>query len=104
MAVAPLDIEEGRLVECLNGLSVTLLKGDGDKRFDSCGWPFIVPGEGEDKAFVPYDLAIDTAEPILAMLGRLDHPAIGAADAEVDHRLGAGEILRAHPALHVLGF
>src|SRR5204863_3182026 len=101
MAVAALDVEERHLVECLDGLSVALFEGDRHQRLDLCGWPF-VPGEGEDEAFVPHDLAIDAAEPVLAMLGRLDHPAIGAADTKIDRRLGAGEILRTHPALHVL--
>jgi DNA-binding transcriptional LysR family regulator len=37
MAVAPLDIEERCLVECLDGLSVTLFEGDRHERFDA--WP-----------------------------------------------------------------
>src|SRR5262245_65865411 len=99
MGVAPLDVAEGRLVERLDALSVARFEGDRHHRFDSCGRPF-VPGEGEDEALVRHDLAIDSAEPVLAMPGRPDHRAISAADTEIDRRLGAGEILRAHPALH----
>src|SRR5262247_3299149 len=101
MAVAALDIEEGPLVEGLDCLAALLFEGDRDKRLDARGRAVIVPGEGENEPLVLDDLAIDAAEPVLAMRRRRDHRAVGAAAAEIDVYLGAGEIRRAHPALQV---
>src|SRR5215207_6981357 len=99
VAVAAFDIEERRLVECLDGLSVALFEADRHQRLDACRRPFVVPGEREDEAPILHDLAIDAGKPALAVLSRLDHRAIGAPNTEIDPRLRTGETLRAHPAL-----
>src|SRR5262249_15702909 len=101
VTVAALGTEEWPLVECLDGLAAFLFEGDGDKHFDTGRRPVIVPGERENEPFVLDDLATAAAEPVLAMRWRGDHRAVGAADAEVDLYLGAGEICRPHPAPHV---
>src|SRR5215831_18622800 len=98
MAVAALDTEEGPLVDRLAAL---LFERERDERLDARGWAVIVPGERENEPLVLDDLAIDAAEPVLAMRWRCDHRAVAAADAEVDRYLGASEIRRAHPALQV---
>ena len=102
MAVAPVGVGEGGLVEGLDGLAVTLLEGDRYQRFDACRRPLVVPSKSEDEALVLHDLAVDAAKPVLAVLRRLDHCAIGAADTKIDRHVGAGEILGTHPALDVL--
>src|SRR5215475_7789559 len=81
MAVAPLDGAERRLVEGLDGFAVVLFEGDRHHHFEPCRRAVILPSEGEDQPFVRHDLAIDAAEPVLAMLRGRDHPAIAAADA-----------------------
>lgn len=88
-------------MEGLDRLAAFLFEGDGHKHLDARGWTVIVPSKRENEPFVLDDLAIDAAEPVLAMRGRRDHRAVGAADAEVDLYLGTGEIRRAHPALHM---
>src|SRR5207247_9402192 len=79
------------------------LEGDRHQRLSAGGWSLVVPGEGEDDLPVGDDLAIDPAEPVLAMLRGLDHAAVGAARAEIDLGRRAGEARRPHPALHMLG-
>src|SRR6185295_14218889 len=102
MAVTPLDGAERRLVEGLDSASVALFEGDCHQRFESCGRTLVVPAKGEDEALVLHDLTIDSAEPAFAMLDRLDHRAISAADTKIDARFWAGKIFRTHPALQVL--
>src|SRR5439155_16761044 len=101
VAVAALGIEEGPLVEGLDRLAALLFEGNRDKCLDARGRAVIVPGERENEPLVLDNLAIDAPEPVLAVGRRRDHCAVGTADAEVDLCLGAGEIRRAHPALHV---
>src|SRR5262245_6474634 len=101
MAVAALGTEEGPLVEGLDRLAALLFQGNRDKRLDARGRA-VVPSERKNEPFVLDDLAIDAAEPVLAMRRRRDHRAVGTADAEVDLDLRAREIRRAHPALHML--
>src|SRR5262249_17922571 len=93
-------IEEGPLVEGLHRLAALLFEGDRDKRLDARGRA-VVPSERENEPLVLDNLAIDAAEPVLAVRRRYDRRAVGAAVAEVDLYLGAGEIRRAHPALQV---
>src|SRR5262245_51709040 len=102
MAVAPLDGAERRLVEGLDGLAVALFKGDRHHHLEPSGRPVILPGAGEHQPLARNDLAIDAAEPALAAISGLDHPAITAADAQIDRHFWAGETLGPHPALHVL--
>src|ERR1700756_5412912 len=101
MAVATLGMEEGLLREVLALLAALLFECDRDERLDARGRAVIVPGEGENEPFVRDDFAIDAAEPVLATRRRRDHRAVSTTDAEVDLHLGAGEIRRAHPALHM---
>src|SRR6516164_251296 len=101
VAVAALGTEEGPLVEGLDRLAALLFEGDGDKRLNAGRRTVIVPCERENEPFVLDDLAIDAAEPVLAMCRRRDHRAVGTAYAEVDLYLGAGEIRRTHPPLHM---
>jgi hypothetical protein len=67
VAVAALGIEEGPLVEGLDRLAALLFEGDCDKRLDARGRAVIVPSECENEPLVLDDLAIDAAEPVLAM-------------------------------------
>src|SRR5262250_2026372 len=102
MAVAPFDGAERCLVEGLDGLAAALFEGDRHHHLEPSGRPIILPDEGEHQPLVWHDLAIDAAEPVLAAISGLDHPAIAAADAQIDRHFRAGETLGAHPALHVL--
>src|SRR5215831_19926596 len=80
MAVAALGTEEGPLVEGLDRLAALLFQGDRDERLDARGRA-VIPSERENEPFVLDDLAIDAAEPVLAMRRRRDHRAVGTADA-----------------------
>src|SRR5215475_8170670 len=102
MAVATLDGAERCLMECLDGLAVALFEGDRHHHLEPCRRSFVLPVKGEYEALVLDDLSVDAAEPVLAVLGGLDHPPIPAADVQIDRHFRAGETLRAHPALHVL--
>jgi hypothetical protein len=102
VAVATLGVAEGFLMERLRRLAVALFERDRHDRLDATGRP-AVPSEREHEPLVADDLAIDAAEPALAVLLGLDHRAVGAAHAKVHLDVGAREPLGAHPVFHVLG-
>src|SRR5258707_15835332 len=102
MAVAALDIEEGPLMEGLDRLAALLFEGDRDERLDARGRAVIVPGEGENQPLALDDLALDAAERVLATRRRREHRAVRTAAAEGDLDIGAGEMRRGQPALHIL--
>src|SRR5215467_13373283 len=81
VAVATLDGAERCLVERLDGLAVALFEGDRHHHLEPCRRSFVLPGKGEYEALVRHDLAVDSAEPVLTVIGGLDHPPIPAADA-----------------------
>ena len=66
MGVAALGAEEGRLVEDLQGLAVALFETDRHQGLELGRRP-CVPGEGEDQPAVRLDLAVDAAEPAVAV-------------------------------------
>ncbi len=55
-------------MEGLDGLSPQLFEGDGDERPDARRGAVIIPGESEDEPPIRDDLAVDAAEPVVAML------------------------------------
>src|SRR5262245_38568533 len=101
MSVAAFDVAERRLMEELRGFAVALLEGDGDERVD-VAVRARVPLERKHQALVWLDFAIDAAKPAFAGIARVDHAAIGAADAHIHLRLSALVFARAHPMLEML--